>query len=567
MRLAFYTYSYLDRLKMPVESTLERIASAGYTGIDVSATFGDSDDPRSVNAARRRLLRATAQRLDLRIEALVTHAELTTSLVAHDRQPLDLAGTVDLAVDLAAEVVTFHMGGVPNGVDRAKLWRQVVSSVREAADYGAARHVNVAVDGIWPTWLVDSPDRLAKMFGEVGHENFGVNLDPSYLTLMGVDPAAFCRRFSDRIVHAHLKDHAGSYPKWKHHIPGAGEMDYAPVLQAMQEIGFDHAAAVECFTDMKFEEACEETVTWRCGKQRRRRESVGRDELRSDRRWTQSAKRVVFSSDRERILKRTERAMVFDWLRRRRWARIRSEPFPDAWEEILRQNVWHYAALSEAEQAKLRQDIQVLVAEKNWEGCGGLEMTDEVRVTIAGLAALLVLGMEEEYYGKLHSVLVYPGAYVAQERDQFDSGSVVFEGGEAREGEAWYRGPVILSWKEVLAGGQRRGGGSSVVLHEFAHQLDMMNGREVDGAPELKTAAARREWQATMTEAYEQLLADCRQRRPTVLDCYGCEDAAEFFAVATEGFFERAAAVREHLPRLYRTLAAYYRQDPAARES
>lgn len=257
MRLGFYTYSYLDKLRMPVDECLDRIARTGYSGIDVSGTYGPSDDPNSFHRERRQLVRKTADKHGLRIEAVVTHAQLTDTLADSDRATLDLVGSIDLAADLGAEVVTFHMGGTPEDVRRDTLWKQVVQNIRQAADYGAARHVSVAVDGIWPLWLIDSPETLQQLFDEVDHQGFGVNLDPSYLTLMGVDPVRFVARFHKQIVHAHLKDHKGTYPKWTHLIPGEGEMDYAPVLAALRRHSFDGSLAVECFTDMKFAQACD----------------------------------------------------------------------------------------------------------------------------------------------------------------------------------------------------------------------------------------------------------------------------------------------------------------------
>jgi sugar phosphate isomerase/epimerase len=153
------------------------------------------------------------------------------------------------------------MGGEHKGITRKALWNQVVDVLQAAADYGAARHVAVAVDGIWPTWLDNSTDALGRLFDDVGSMNFGVNFDPCYLTLMGVNPVGFVMRFHKRIVHAHLKDHTGKYPKWKHKIPGRGEMNYAPVFAALEQVKFGGAAAVECFTDMKFEEACDTGYT------------------------------------------------------------------------------------------------------------------------------------------------------------------------------------------------------------------------------------------------------------------------------------------------------------------
>ncbi len=257
MRLSFYTYSYTDRLEMPIEPCLQRIARTGYSGIDVSGTHGRSDDPRSFDAQRRRLTRRVAEQLELRVEAVITHAQLTDTLVDPNRPPLDLKGTVDLAQELGAAVVTFHMGGYHEGTPRERLWRQAVEAIKEAAEYGLARHVSVAVDGIWPPWLDDTPAALERLFDDVGSDNFGVNFDPCYLTLMGVDPVEFAQRFHRRIVHGHLKDHRGKYPQWEHLLPGRGEMDYARVFGALAKLKFRESVAVECFTDMKFEEACD----------------------------------------------------------------------------------------------------------------------------------------------------------------------------------------------------------------------------------------------------------------------------------------------------------------------
>jgi sugar phosphate isomerase/epimerase len=258
MRLAFYTYSYTDRLELPTVECLERIARTGYSGIDVSGTHGPSDDPRSFDAELRKLTRTTAERLKLRAEGIITHADLTGSLADSGRTPLDLVGSTDLAVDLGADLVTFHLGGLPAGADRGKLWQQVVKHVRAAAEDAAQRHVRLAIDlGVWPEWLTDTPDELARLLDDVDHPNFGVNFDPCYLTLAGHDPAEFARRFKDRIVHAHLKDHVGQYPDFEHRIPGQGDMDYVAAFAALAEVGFDDAAAMECFVDMPLEEACD----------------------------------------------------------------------------------------------------------------------------------------------------------------------------------------------------------------------------------------------------------------------------------------------------------------------
>lgn len=257
MRLGFYTYSYTDRQRMPIATCLERIAKVGYSGIDVSGTNGVSADPRSVSHSLRRLNRQTAERWGLRIEAVITHAPLADSLAAPSTPRLDLEGTVDLAVELGAEIVTFHMGRYPTAVPHDTFWKRVVSRIRQASDYGAARHVVLAVDGIWPDWVDDSPETLERLFADVDSPNFGVNFDPSYLALTGVDPARFADRFARRIVHAHLKDYTGKYPAWTERIPGRGVMDYAAVFRALDRIKFAGSCAAECFTTMKFEEACD----------------------------------------------------------------------------------------------------------------------------------------------------------------------------------------------------------------------------------------------------------------------------------------------------------------------
>lgn len=258
MRLSFYTYSYTDKLGLPTVECLERIAKTGYAGIDVSGTHGNSEHPKSFDPKLRELTRKTAERLKLKIEAVITHAQLTDSLANAKQKPLDLNGSIDLAVELGAPVVTFHLGGYPKDANEKQFWKKTNDMIRKAADYGAGRHVQLAVDGIWPTWIADSPATLAKMFDDVGHANFGVNFDPSYLTLIGVDPAAFVKQFSKRIMHVHLKDHRGTLPKWTHLIPGRGEMNYARVFEALKKHDFKGSAAVECFTDMKFEEACDD---------------------------------------------------------------------------------------------------------------------------------------------------------------------------------------------------------------------------------------------------------------------------------------------------------------------
>ncbi len=255
---------------------------------------------------------------------------------------------------------------------------------------------------------------------------------------------------------------------------------------------------------------------------------------------------------------------MFGWFTTLRRRRVTSAAFPQQWERIIADNVRHFEFLNAEQQNRVRRIVQVFVSEKNWEGCGGLNMTDEVRVSVSALVGVLVAGMTpDEYFDHVLSILVYPTSYVAPHREVTHSG-IVIEGGQARLGEAWWRGPVILSWEDVIAGGQRDADGGNLVFHEFAHQLDMLNGREVDGTPPLADRRQFDRWLAVLGPAYEQLVADCRRGRHRFLDCYGAKDPAEFFAVLTEAFFERGDSLRHLHPEIYAVLQDYFGLDPAA---
>ncbi|NQV22730.1 MAG: zinc-dependent peptidase [Rhodopirellula sp.] len=255
--------------------------------------------------------------------------------------------------------------------------------------------------------------------------------------------------------------------------------------------------------------------------------------------------------------------MIFDWLKHRRRRRILADPFPAAWDEIIRANVFHDRQLSSDQRAKLRRSVQVFAVEKNWEGCLGLTVTDEIRVTVAAQACLLTLGMDDVYFDNVLSVLIYPTAYIAPETAITREG-VCIDGGQARLGEAWYRGPVVLSWADALAGGRHEHPGHNLVLHEFAHQLDMMNGRQVDGTPLLDGPAQRQRWGDVLQPVFEQLQHDCDRGHHALLDCYAAKNEAEFFAVLTESFFEQPRTLERHAADAYNLLVDFFHLDPVA---
>ena len=252
---------------------------------------------------------------------------------------------------------------------------------------------------------------------------------------------------------------------------------------------------------------------------------------------------------------------MFSFLKQRRRERLRTQPFPSAWLAIIERNVPIYDRLPEADQQELQGHIQVFLAEKLFEGCGGLELTDEIKVTIAAQACLLLLHRETDYYPRLITILVYPHAYVARSVVSIGGGAVL-ESETARLGEAWKDGLVVLSWDDVRQGASDLHDGHNVVLHEFAHQLDQQDG-SADGAPILEHRSQYVTWARVLSEEYEQLRRDAEHGHKNVLDKYGATNPAEFFAVATECFFEKPIQLRRKHPQLYEELKAYYRQDPA----
>ncbi len=252
---------------------------------------------------------------------------------------------------------------------------------------------------------------------------------------------------------------------------------------------------------------------------------------------------------------------MFGLFKRRRRNRLRAAPFPSDWLQIIEKNVRFYAGLPEDDRLELHGLIQIFLAEKILEGCGGLALTDEIRVTIAAQACLLLLHRDTDIYPKLTTVLIYPSAYVAKAIKPIGSG-LVLEGEIVNLGESWTNGIVVLSWDEIRAGASDVQDPRNLVLHEFAHQLDREDGA-IDGAPLLDQRSQYVAWARVLNAEYDRLKRDSWAGRPTVLDEYGTTDPAEFFAVATECFFEKPKALEARHPELYAELRSFYRQDPA----
>ena len=252
---------------------------------------------------------------------------------------------------------------------------------------------------------------------------------------------------------------------------------------------------------------------------------------------------------------------MWSWRESRR-RRLRRRPFPPEWLSIVERNVPLYRRLPPEDREELLGHVQVFLAEKYFEGAGGLEITDEIRVTIAAHACVLLLHRATGYYPGLVSIIVYPVAYVASHVEHDESG-IVSEGEEARLGESWERGVVVLSWDDVQAAAADGDDCRNVVFHEFAHQLDSEDGT-VEGSPALGQASQYLAWARIMGEEYERLQEAAERGLKTMLDEYGAQSPAEFFAVVTECFFTRPALLKARHPELYEELRVYYQQDPAS---
>ncbi len=248
-------------------------------------------------------------------------------------------------------------------------------------------------------------------------------------------------------------------------------------------------------------------------------------------------------------------------LRDRKRARLMARPFPSEWEGFLEQNVALYRHLPDSLKGQLHGDIQVFLAEKRFEGCGGFEITDEVRLTIAAQACILLLNHKTRFFSRLSTILVYPGAYVAKKLSPI--GSAYVENESVRLGESWDAGSLVLSWDHVKHSPRDISDGHNVVLHEFAHQLDQEEG-EADGAPTLDNRSSYGPWARILSREYENLREEVKHHIKDVMDAYGATNPAEFFAVATETFFERPRQLKNRHPGLYEQLKGYYKMDPAA---
>jgi MtfA peptidase len=249
------------------------------------------------------------------------------------------------------------------------------------------------------------------------------------------------------------------------------------------------------------------------------------------------------------------------WQRRRRLA-LAAQPNPEQWRDWLRRRTTFYQRLPEPLRERLHGLVNIFVREKTFVGCNGLTVTEEMRVVIAAYACLLVVNRSDvprtRFYDELYSVLVYPTPFVVPETRHVGHG-IVSEGHRVLSGQAWDAKRIILSWQDVE---ESLVAGHNVVLHEFAHYLDMED-ETMDGAPGLGSPSAYQRWSEVFWSEFDRLRADLRAGLPTFLDPYAATEPAEFFAVVTEAFFQQPRELESQHAGLYDQLRRYYRVDPA----
>ena len=255
--------------------------------------------------------------------------------------------------------------------------------------------------------------------------------------------------------------------------------------------------------------------------------------------------------------------MISFALRRRHRQELMHNQLPDGYIDILHHDVALYSLLPYDLKQELHGRIAVFLDEKEFEGCGGLEITDRIKVTIAALACLLLLDKDFNYYPKLTSILVYPDAYIAPGSESSLGGMTVVEKESARLGESWTRGSLVLSWRQIENEAADVHSHHNVVIHEFAHQLDQLDGY-ADGTPPLPDKEIYPQWREIMTCEYEHLCLEAEHAVRDVIDWYGATNPAEFFAVTSESFFCNPIALRKAHGRLYELFVDFYRLDPVS---
>jgi len=245
--------------------------------------------------------------------------------------------------------------------------------------------------------------------------------------------------------------------------------------------------------------------------------------------------------------------MILRWLRDRKRRKLAAQPTPPLWYDWLEEATFWFDRWEPERQQKMIKIVKILIAEKYWEGCAGFALIEKHKVFIAAQAAMMLMGIDNYYFDKLHTILVFPNQFNRQ------SGDGVFVWKEWRIGEAWQRGPIVIAWKEFLEGLEY---GQNVVIHELAHHIDGILG-DMNGEPAFGDRQSSVKWRAILKRELQNLNDSLRNDRETLLDPYGAESPVEFFAVCSEAFFESPQQLATDHPQLYQALTTIYHSDPA----
>lgn len=255
--------------------------------------------------------------------------------------------------------------------------------------------------------------------------------------------------------------------------------------------------------------------------------------------------------------------MIWSLKNWQRHAILRRESITEAiWQDVLAR-LRFLRGLTQPEIIQLRQWVTIFLHDKHINGAQGLTITEEMSVMIAAQACLLILKLDLDYYRNWLEIIVYPGKFIL-DHEYTDEHGIVHTVQMAASGESWLAGPVILSWEDVTDTDNKRG--YNVVIHEFAHKLDMLNGA-ANGFPPLHGNMDARTWTAIFSEAFEVFCEQVEKEEALVIDPYAATSPAEFFAVLSEAFFVKPAEIKHYFPKVYQQLTAFYQQDPAARWS
>jgi len=248
----------------------------------------------------------------------------------------------------------------------------------------------------------------------------------------------------------------------------------------------------------------------------------------------------------------------------RSWRRnriLRQASIDDAqWQDLVSHFPFAWS-LAPADQQRLRELVVLFLHEKHFSAAAGLQLGVEMQLWVAIQACILVLNLDLDYYRGWSGIILYPEQFVPRHQHVDETG-IVHEGDEPYAGEAWLGGPVVLSWADIQ--GTEYPDGVNVVIHEFAHKLDMLNG-DANGFPPLHASMSRAQWSEAFEAAYEDFCRRVDGEEDTEIDPYASESPGEFFAVLSEAFFEIPDVVQDDYPQVYAQLAAFYRQDPAER--